>query len=148
MRTEETTAPYIFTEYMPAFIDAERQRPVAFTTKQEFLALPTVCKWSQSDLFGSFGQEQAASRTYLVAYMLGQQQFVVGYLNRPVPDSWLLEVGERGMIPPIALSREELLADALCRVLIAAGVLRADASPSGPELLVAADDYCRHKAGG
>lgn len=37
--------------------------------------------------------------------------------------------------------REGLLADALARVLIRAGVIRPDASATGPELLVAANDY-------
>ncbi len=41
--------------------------------------------------------------------------------------------------------REVMLGRALLKVLIASGVIAADAEPTGPELLVAADDYARSK---
>ena len=42
----------------------------------------------------------------------------------------------------IHIERERLLGKALCSVLIANDVLRKDARPSGPELLVASEDFC------
>lgn len=39
--------------------------------------------------------------------------------------------------------REKLLGEALRAVLVAVGVLSVDASPTGPELLVAAENYVR-----
>lgn len=38
---------------------------------------------------------------------------------------------------------ERLLGDALGKVLVAVGMIRADALVSGPELLLAAEDFCR-----
>ncbi|USN15316.1 hypothetical protein KIKIMORA_01700 [Brevundimonas phage vB_BpoS-Kikimora] len=38
--------------------------------------------------------------------------------------------------------RERLLGEALGKVLVAAGMIRADAAMSGPELLLAAEDFC------
>ena len=45
----------------------------------------------------------------------------------------------------IQVERGLLLAEALRNVLVAAGVLRKDAWPSGPNLLLAAEDYVKHK---
>jgi hypothetical protein len=39
--------------------------------------------------------------------------------------------------------RERLLGEALGKVLVAAGMIRADAPMTGPELLLAAEDFCR-----
>lgn len=41
---------------------------------------------------------------------------------------------------------ESLLADALRLVLVRAGVLRPTAAPDGPQLLVAAADYCHGRS--
>lgn len=38
--------------------------------------------------------------------------------------------------------RERLLGEALLKVLVAAGMIRADAAMTGPELLLAAEDFC------
>ena len=43
--------------------------------------------------------------------------------------------------------QRDALAEALRNVLIADGVLNTDTLPDGPELLLAAQDYCASKAG-
>lgn len=49
---------------------------------------------------------------------------------------------QKGGPPARLLDQRALLADALRHTLVRAGVLRADATPTGPELLAAAEHYC------
>ena len=57
----------------------------------------------------------------------------------------LTRIGVLGQMPLLPPSREQQLYDALLSVLVADGMLREDCAPSGPELLLAADEWVKHR---